>query len=72
VSRFLWLNRAVDESIAEQAQQEMWEQVDAATAPASPTVKQVYVIARRLCERVGERWPETRAEASSLIRRLSP
>ncbi len=35
-----------------------------------PTVKQVYAIARALCERAGERWPETREDASALISRL--
>lgn len=35
-----------------------------------PTVKQVYAIARALCERAGEAWPETREEASVLITRL--
>lgn len=35
-----------------------------------PTVKQVYAIARGLCERAGEAWPETREEASALISRL--
>ncbi|MER3409922.1 MAG: hypothetical protein C4305_02480 [Thermoleophilia bacterium] len=35
-----------------------------------PTVKQVYAIARALCERAGEEWPETREQASLLISRL--
>jgi len=35
-----------------------------------PTVKQVYAIARGLCERAGEEWPETREDASALISRL--
>ena len=37
---------------------------------APPTFKQVYAIARELCEQVGEEWPETRAQASELIVRL--
>jgi hypothetical protein len=40
-------------------------------APESkPTVKQVYAVARALCERAGEEFPETRAAASALIERL--
>jgi hypothetical protein len=35
-----------------------------------PTVKQVYALARDLCERAGEEYPRTRAEASELIERL--
>jgi hypothetical protein len=35
-----------------------------------PTVKQVYAVARALCERLGEAFPETRAQASALIERL--
>ncbi len=35
-----------------------------------PTVKQVYAIARALCEQAGEPWPATREEASTLIHRL--
>ena len=35
-----------------------------------PSVRQIYAIAHALCERHGERWPETRAEASELIREL--
>jgi hypothetical protein len=37
---------------------------------APPTFKQVYAIARELCEQVGEEWPETREQASQLIARL--
>jgi hypothetical protein len=33
-------------------------------------VKQVYAVARALCERMGEEFPETRAQASALIERL--
>jgi len=33
-------------------------------------VKQVYAIARALCERCGEEWPGTREAASELIARL--
>ena len=35
-----------------------------------PSVRQVYALAAALCERDGERWPETQAEASELIERL--
>jgi hypothetical protein len=35
-----------------------------------PTVRQVYALAGALCERVGEAYPRTRAEASELIERL--
>ena len=35
-----------------------------------PTVKQVYALARELCERAGEQFPSKRAEASELIERL--
>jgi hypothetical protein len=35
-----------------------------------PTVRQVYALAVALCERAGERFPETREEASELIERL--
>jgi hypothetical protein len=37
---------------------------------APPTFKQVYAIARCLCERTDEEWPETREQASELISRL--
>jgi len=35
-----------------------------------PSVRQVYAIAHAFCERLGERWPESGAEASELIRHL--
>jgi hypothetical protein len=35
-----------------------------------PTIKQIYTVARALCERCGEAFPETRAAASELIGRL--
>jgi hypothetical protein len=35
-----------------------------------PTVKQVYALARELCERAGEEFPPTRGAASELIERL--
>ena len=35
-----------------------------------PTVRQVYALAAALCERAGEGFPETRAEASEAIERL--
>jgi len=35
-----------------------------------PTVRQVYALAGALCERAGEAFPKTRAEASELIERL--
>ena len=34
-----------------------------------PTVRQVYALARTLCERAGEEFPETRDAASELIER---
>ena len=35
-----------------------------------PTVRQVYALAAALCERMGEEFPESRADASELIERL--
>jgi hypothetical protein len=35
-----------------------------------PTVRQVYALAAELCERMGEEFPESRADASELIERL--
>lgn len=35
-----------------------------------PTVPQVYALAAALCERAGEGFPATRADASELIERL--
>lgn len=35
-----------------------------------PTVRQIYALARELCERAGEEFPETRGAASELIERL--
>jgi hypothetical protein len=35
-----------------------------------PTVRQVYALAAALCERMGEEFPESRADASALIERL--
>ena len=35
-----------------------------------PTVRQVYALAAALCERAGEEFPESRAQASELIERL--
>jgi len=35
-----------------------------------PTIKQIFAIAAELCERGGEQFPETVAEASELIERL--
>jgi len=35
-----------------------------------PTVRQVYALAAALCERLGEEFPESRANASELIERL--
>lgn len=37
---------------------------------SKPTVRQVYALAAALCERSGEAFPETQAEASELIERL--
>jgi hypothetical protein len=33
-------------------------------------VRQIYALAAALCVQAGEEWPETRAEASSLIRKV--
>lgn len=35
-----------------------------------PTVKQIYALAAALCQRTGERFPQTVAEASTLLDRL--
>ena len=35
-----------------------------------PTVKQIYAIAATLCERAGEEFPQTVADASALLDRL--
>jgi hypothetical protein len=35
-----------------------------------PTVRQIYALCAALCERHGEEFPESRAEASELIERL--
>ena len=35
-----------------------------------PTVKQVYALARELCDRADEEFPSTRVAASELIERL--
>lgn len=35
-----------------------------------PTIRQVYALARELCERCGEEFPQTLSEASELIERL--
>jgi hypothetical protein len=35
-----------------------------------PTVRQVYALAGALCERMGEEFPPTAAQASELIERL--
>ena len=35
-----------------------------------PTVKQIYAIAATLCERAGEAFPQTVADASALLDRL--
>ena len=37
---------------------------------AKPTVKQVYAIAAALCKESGENFPQSRGEASELIRKL--
>jgi hypothetical protein len=36
----------------------------------APTVRQVYAVARELCERMGEEFPPSRSAASELIERL--
>ena len=33
-------------------------------------MRQIYALAAALCVQSGEQWPETRAEASSLIRKI--
>ena len=38
--------------------------------PRRPTVKQIYALAATLCERAGEQFPQTMAEASMLLDRL--
>jgi len=43
---------------------------DRGAGEPKPTVRQVYAVARALCGRLGEEFPETRAEASELIERL--
>lgn len=41
------------------------------TSPAGPpTVRQVYALARALCEKVGEPFPDRRDDASDLIARI--
>ena len=40
------------------------------TGEGRATVKQIYALAAVLCERAGEAFPPTRAEASSLLDRL--
>jgi hypothetical protein len=37
---------------------------------APPTVRQIWALAAVLCERYGQAFPETRADASRLIERL--
>ena len=37
---------------------------------AKPTVKQVYAIAAALCKESGEKFPQSRGEASELIKKL--
>ena len=37
---------------------------------APPTTRQIYALAGALCERMGEEFPETRADASATIERL--
>ncbi len=38
--------------------------------PRPPTVRQIYALAAELCERAGEQFPESFAEASETIERL--
>jgi hypothetical protein len=49
---------------------ELDEQRRPARPDARPTVKQMYALAAALCERAGETFPDSRADASELIRRL--
>lgn len=46
------------------------ERIEFKEPGAKPTVRQVYALARELCEQAGERFPGTRADASALIERL--
>lgn len=46
------------------------ERIEFKEPRAKPTVRQVYALARELCERAGEQFPGTRADASTLIERL--
>ena len=39
-------------------------------ANLKPTVRQIYALARALCNQTDTHWPDTRAEASDLIERL--
>jgi hypothetical protein len=41
-----------------------------ASPNAAPTVRQVYALAGALCERLGEEFPASRAQASEAIERL--
>jgi hypothetical protein len=60
--------------IAEEAHEEMWAGAHAETSDlrsATPTPRQIHALARMLCERAGEPWPETNVDASRLIERLA-
>jgi hypothetical protein len=37
---------------------------------AKPTMKQVYAVAAALCKESGEKFPQSRGEASELIKKL--
>jgi hypothetical protein len=70
---FVWQFGGVSHgSTAEQAQQEMWDRAHTEREPdeSKPTVRQIYAIARGLCEQAGKKWPATRRDASALIERL--
>lgn len=68
---FFWLNRcmAPQQPIGREPSAASRERPGGAKPGMKPTVRQVYALARALCIRCGEPWPETRAAASVLIER---
>ncbi|MBA2358047.1 MAG: hypothetical protein H0V84_06405 [Actinobacteria bacterium] len=54
----------------EEAQGQRRRRFGGAPDRGKPTVKQIYALAGALCERCGEKFPETLAAASELIERL--
>ena len=53
--------------IAQQAQDEMWSDVN---IPDAATTRHVHALARLLCDRSGLVWPVTRAAADHLLEQL--